>query len=117
MFTGPWPLTKPRSSVKPSKRMLKDTLLHKIQSHEATIGVIGLGYVGLPLVLRFGEERFNVIGFDGDPAKVSQLNVGQSYIQHIEAGRIRHLRSEKRFEATSDFNRLSEADCIIICVP
>src|SRR5215475_7821286 len=97
--------------------MIKGDLLHKIQSHEATIGVIGLGYVGLPLVLRFGEEHFNVIGFDVDPAKVSQLNAGQSYIQHIEAGRIRHLRSEKRFEATSDFKRLSEPDCIIICVP
>jgi UDP-N-acetyl-D-glucosamine dehydrogenase len=97
--------------------MIKDDLLQKIQSHEATIGVIGLGYVGLPLVLRFGEERFNVIGFDVDPAKVSQLNAGQSYIQHISADRIRHLRSEKRFEATSDFKRLSEPDCIIICVP
>jgi UDP-N-acetyl-D-glucosamine dehydrogenase len=60
------------------------------------------------LVLRFGEESFNVIGFDVDPAKVSQLNAGQSYIRHIEAGRIRHLRSEKRFEAPSDFRRLSE---------
>ena len=97
--------------------MIKDDLLHRIQSHEATIGVIGLGYVGLPLVLRFGEERFNVIGFDVDPAKVSKLNAGQSYIQHIAADRIRHLRSEKRFEATSDFKRLSEPDCIIICVP
>jgi UDP-N-acetyl-D-glucosamine dehydrogenase len=97
--------------------MIKDDLLHKIQSHEARIGVIGLGYVGLPLVLRFGEERFNVIGFDVDPSKVSQLNAGQSYIRHIDADRIRHLRSEKRFEATSDFKRLSEADCIIICVP
>ena len=97
--------------------MIKDDLLHRIQSHEATIGVIGLGYVGLPLVLRFGEERFNVIGFDVDPAKVSQLNAGQSYIQHIVADRIRHLRTEKRFEATSDFKRLSEPDCIIICVP
>jgi UDP-N-acetyl-D-glucosamine dehydrogenase len=97
--------------------MIKDDLLHKIQSHEARIGIIGLGYVGLPLVLRFGEERFNVIGFDVDPGKVSQLNAGQSYIRHIDADRIRHLRSEKRFEATSDFKRLSEADCIIICVP
>jgi UDP-N-acetyl-D-glucosamine dehydrogenase len=97
--------------------MIKVNLLHKIQSHEGKIGVIGLGYVGLPLVLRFGEERFNVIGFDVDPAKVSQLNAGQSYIRHIDADRIRHLRSEKRFEATSDFSRLSEPDCIIICVP
>src|SRR5215469_8419015 len=97
--------------------MIKDDLLRKIRSHEAIVGVIGLGYVGLPLVLRFGEERFNVIGFDVDPAKVSQLNDGQSYIRHIEAERIRRLRSEKRFEATSDFKRLSQPDCIIICVP
>jgi UDP-N-acetyl-D-glucosamine dehydrogenase len=97
--------------------MLKDTLLHKIKSHEATIGVIGLGYVGLPLVLRFAEERFKVIGFDVDPTKVTQLNAGQSYIQHIAPERVRHLRNEKRFEATSDFARLSEPDCIIICVP
>ncbi len=97
--------------------MIKEDLLRKIQSHEARIGIIGLGYVGLPLVLRFGEEHFNVIGFDVDPAKVSALNAGQSYIKHIEADRIRHLRSEQRFEATSDFKRLSEPDCIIICVP
>src|SRR5215471_1071246 len=97
--------------------MMKDTLLQKIKSHEATIGVIGLGYVGLPLVLRFAEERFKVIGFDVDPTKVSQLNAGQSYIQHIGAERVRRLSNEQRFEATSDFARLSEPDCIIICVP
>jgi UDP-N-acetyl-D-glucosamine dehydrogenase len=97
--------------------MTKDDLLKKIQSHQATIGVIGLGYVGLPLVLRFGEEGFKIIGFDVDPSKVSQLNAGQSYIEHIEAAPIRRLTSEKRFEATTDFSRLSEPDCIIICVP
>jgi UDP-N-acetyl-D-glucosamine dehydrogenase len=97
--------------------MIKDTLLGKIKAHEATIGVIGLGYVGLPLILRFGEERFRVLGFDVDDAKVKQLNAGQSYIQHIDAQRIQHLRSEDRFEATTDFGRLADADCIIICVP
>jgi UDP-N-acetyl-D-glucosamine dehydrogenase len=97
--------------------MMKDMVLQKIKSHEATIGVIGLGYVGLPLVLRFAEERFKVIGFDVDPTKVNQLNEGQSYIHHISADRIRRLRNEKRFEATSDFARLAEPDCIIICVP
>jgi UDP-N-acetyl-D-glucosamine dehydrogenase len=97
--------------------MLKDDLLQKIQSHQAIIGVIGLGYVGLPLVLRFGEEGFRILGFDVDPDKVSLLNAGQSYIEHIAAGPIRRLTTEKRFEATTDFNRLSEPDCIIICVP
>ena len=97
--------------------MSKDALLAKIKAHEATIGVIGLGYVGLPLILRFGEERFHVLGFDVDETKVTQLNAGKSYIQHIDAQRIQHLRNEKRFEATTEFGRLAEADCIIICVP
>ncbi len=97
--------------------MSKDALLAKIKAHEATIGVIGLGYVGLPLILRFGEERFHVLGFDVDESKVTQLNAGKSYIQHIDAQRIQHLRNEKRFEATAEFGRLAEADCIIICVP
>jgi UDP-N-acetyl-D-glucosamine dehydrogenase len=97
--------------------MLKDELLEKIRTRKARVGVIGLGYVGLPLVLRFGEERYNVIGFDIDPEKVSKLNAGQSYIHHIEASRLQTLLNSKQFEATSDFSRLTEADCIIICVP
>src|SRR5262245_45138973 len=97
--------------------MVKDELLTKITSHRAKIGVIGLGYVGLPLVLRFGEEHFHVLGFDVDSQKVSKLNAGQSYIRHIEATRLQSLVKEKQFEATSDFSRLAEADCIIICVP
>jgi len=95
----------------------KDTLLKKIHSREARIGIIGLGYVGLPLVLRFGDEGFQVIGFDVDPAKVTRLNKGESYIRHIAADRIDHHVKGKRFEATTDFARLAEADCIIICVP
>src|SRR5262245_54451924 len=97
--------------------MLKDDLLEGIRSRKARIGVIGLGYVGLPLVLRFGEERFSVIGFDIDPEKVSKLNAGQSYIHHIQSSRLETLLKSNQFEATSDFKRLSEADCIIICVP
>ena len=97
--------------------MLKDDLLRKIKTREARIGVIGLGYVGLPLVLRFGEERFHILGFDVDPQKVSSLNEGKSYIRHIQSERLDGLVKERRFEATSDFRRLSEADCIIICVP
>jgi UDP-N-acetyl-D-glucosamine dehydrogenase len=97
--------------------MLKDDLVEKIQARKARIGVIGLGYVGLPLVLRFGEEHFSVIGFDIDPNKVSKLNAGESYIHHIPSARLQTLVKEGQFEATSDFRRLSEPDCIIICVP
>jgi UDP-N-acetyl-D-glucosamine dehydrogenase len=97
--------------------MVKDQLIEKIQTRKARIGIVGLGYVGLPLVLRFGEERFSVIGFDVDPVKVGKLNAGESYIRHIPAERLQGLLKEKQFEATADFRRLSEPDCIIICVP
>jgi len=96
---------------------IKEKLIQDIQSHKARVGIIGLGYVGLPLVLRFGEEQFSVIGFDVDPEKVNKLNAGESYIRHIPAARVQALLNEKRFEATRDFGRLAEADCIIICVP
>jgi UDP-N-acetyl-D-glucosamine dehydrogenase len=97
--------------------MIKDELLEKIHSHRATVGVIGLGYVGLPLVLRFGEEKFSILGFDVDAEKVRKLNAGQSYIRHIPGERLQHLRETRQFEATTDFSRLAEADAIIICVP
>src|SRR5438093_11950721 len=96
---------------------MKEKLLNKIRAHQARIGVVGLGYVGLPLVLRFGEEHFPVIGFDVDPVKVRKLNAGESYIRHIGVERLQILLKEKQFEATSDFSRLAEADCIIICLP
>jgi UDP-N-acetyl-D-glucosamine dehydrogenase len=102
---------------KDSGGSLKDELLQRIQSGQARIGIVGLGYVGLPLVLRFGEEKFSIIGFDVDPEKVRKLNDGQSYIRHIPAAKVQDLRARKQFEATSDFRRMSEADCIIICVP
>src|SRR5438552_16551450 len=96
---------------------VKDALLEKIRTHQTRIGIIGLGYVGLPLVLRFGDEGFPVIGFDVDPEKVTKLNHGESYIRHISSDRVRTLATSKLFEATCDFSRLTEADCIIICVP
>src|SRR6266568_2379883 len=96
---------------------VKNDLIAKIQAHEARVGIVGLGYVGLPLVLRFAEEHFPVLGFDVDPAKVRKLQDGESYIRHIPAKRLRVLIKEKRFESTTDFQRLAEADCIIICVP
>src|SRR3989441_3518611 len=96
---------------------VKNDLIAKIQAHEARVGIVGLGYVGLPLVLRFAEEHFPVLGFDVDPAKVRKLQDGESYIRHIPAKRLRVLIKEKQFEPTTDFQRLAEADCIIICVP
>ncbi len=92
-------------------------LSDKIKNHRAVIGVIGLGYVGLPLVLRFCDEEFSVLGFDIDPLKVKGLRQGKSYIKHIPPGRIEHLMKSGLFEATTDYSRLIEADVIIICVP
>ncbi len=93
--------------------LLKD----KITRREYTVGVIGLGYVGLPLVLRFGEVGFRVIGFDVDAAKVKQLNDGTSYIEHVPTPRVQALVGAGRFEATADSGRLAEPDAVIICVP
>jgi UDP-N-acetyl-D-glucosamine dehydrogenase len=94
-----------------------NALLDKIQSHRAVVGVIGLGYVGLPLVMRCTEERFKVLGFDTDEAKVKKLNAGESYIRHIPPESIRAMIHPGRFSATADFSKLSDADCILICVP
>jgi UDP-N-acetyl-D-glucosamine dehydrogenase len=81
------------------------------------IGIIGCGYVGLPLALRFSEVGQQVTGFDLDKNKVDKLNAGQSYIQHISADKIRKHVEEKRFDATTDFGRLREMDAVLICVP
>ena len=97
--------------------MLADQLLKKIQKKEALIGIIGLGYVGLPLVLRFCEEGFRVLGFDVDPDKVSKLKKKKSYLKSIPASKIAALTLNHLLEVTDDFSRLSEPDCIIICVP
>jgi UDP-N-acetyl-D-glucosamine dehydrogenase len=94
-----------------------DLLKGRFARREATIGVIGLGYVGLPLVLRFGEVGFQVVGFDIDLDKVKRLNDGVSYIQHVPSPRVQALRAAGRFEATVDLERLAEPDAIVICVP
>jgi UDP-N-acetyl-D-glucosamine dehydrogenase len=89
----------------------------RIKNKEARVGVIGLGYVGLPLVKLFLGSGFRVTGFDIDPSKVASLNRGRSYIRHISAREIRGFLAKKAFRATSDFSRLREMDVIIICVP
>ena len=92
------------------------SLLNKIKQKNATIGIIGLGYVGLPLAIRFAEVGFKVIGFDTDERKVKMLNNGKSYINHINAGDISGM-GEQGFIATTDFEKRSHVDAILICVP
>jgi UDP-N-acetyl-D-glucosamine dehydrogenase len=89
----------------------KEELLARIAAKSAVIGICGLGYVGLPLSLRFAAAGFRVIGFDIDAAKVEALNAGRSYIGHIKDVKA------KGFAATGDFARAKEADALIICVP
>lgn len=92
-------------------------IIGKIETKNATVGVIGLGYVGLPLVLAFGRAGFKVVGFDIDMGKISRLNKGQSYFRHIPGQDIQKLVNDQMFVATSDFSKLSEVDCVCICVP
>jgi UDP-N-acetyl-D-glucosamine dehydrogenase len=91
------------------------TIEQLIRARKAVVGVIGLGYVGLPLVRLFALKGFRVLGFDIDPAKIEKLNRGESYIKSVPDTLLRKFR--KRFQATTDFARLREADAIIICVP
>ncbi len=93
-----------------------DQLKDKIQQHQARIGIIGLGYVGLPLALLFSEENFKVTGFDIDRRKVDTLAQGGSYIYRISADEIRAAQA-RGFSATSEYTRLAEMDAVIICVP
>jgi len=81
------------------------------------VGIIGCGYVGLPLALRFAEAGHKVMGFDTDPEKVRMLNSGRSYIEHIQQTKIQQYVNSRHFGATSDFERLKEMDAILICVP
>ena len=90
-------------------------LLNKIRTKEARIGIIGLGYVGLPLVFEFCKAGFYVTGFDIDGGKIKSLKKGKSYIKHIAALRIKECAP--LFTPTSDFSLLSKMDCVIICVP
>ena len=93
------------------------TLLEKINNKSAVVGIIGLGYVGLPLGLEFAHKGFNVIGFDIDSRKIPLLEKGKTYIKHIKEERIKEAVNSGKFKATSDFTKLPEADAIIICVP
>ena len=82
-----------------------------------TISIVGLGYVGLPLCLQFARNGVVVVGLDVDPAKVSAVNAGRSYIKHIEAAAIAEQVSAGRLSASGDFSLISNVEAVIICVP
>ena len=92
-------------------------LLNKIKNRQAAVGVIGLGYVGLPLVIEFCKAGFPVTGLDIDKNKIKQLSQGRSYINHIPNENIRLLATSGRFRGDTDFSLVKELDCILICVP
>jgi len=93
-----------------------EELVTRLETRTAVIGIIGLGYVGLPLMLRYANAGFKVTGFDIDARKVAMLNGGQSYIEHVTSRSIMDARN-RGFEATTDFSAAAEADALIICVP
>jgi UDP-N-acetyl-D-glucosamine dehydrogenase len=95
---------------------LKTDLIARLQKREALIGIVGLGYVGLPLMLRYIQAGYRVLGIDIDQHKVARLNAGESYIEHIPQARIRHARASG-FEATTEFARAADCDALILCVP
>lgn len=96
---------------------MQTQLADRIERGEATVGVVGLGYVGLPLILAFRDAGFPVIGYDIDPSKVDQLMSGRSYIRHIPDEAIARAVATGGFDATTDFDRLAEADALLMCVP
>lgn len=91
--------------------------LSRIEARTATVGIIGLGYVGLPLAAATARAGFRAIGFDIDPAKPEKLNRGESYVGAVSPADLNHMIENGRFIATSDFSRLSECDVVVICVP
>lgn len=95
---------------------MKVRLIDSLNSKDAVIGIVGLGYVGLPLLMRYCEVGYKVIGFDIDQAKVGKLLEGKSYIEHIPDASVARALSQG-FDATIDFSRASEVDALILCVP
>ena len=101
---------------KTAPQVANQPLVQKFQSRTAKVGIIGMGYVGLPLALLFSGEQFPVTGFDVDARKVRALTAGTSYIVRIESDQIQAARNSG-FQATADYSHISEMDAIIICVP
>lgn len=92
-------------------------LIDRIQQSDAIIGVVGLGYVGLPLVLAYAAKGISAIGFDIDSTKIDHIHAGTSYIKHIPGSAVSAARASGKLDATADFSRIAECDAIILCVP
>ena len=97
--------------------MIKDDIKNLIAAGSATIGVIGLGYVGLPLIIEFGLKNFQGIGFEVDEKKADAINAGESYIVDVPAEDVKKCVRAGRLSATTNFSKLNNCDVIIICVP
>jgi UDP-N-acetyl-D-glucosamine dehydrogenase len=95
----------------------KKVLLEKLQNRTARVGVVGIGYVGLPLAVVFGEANFDVVGIDPDEEKVAAINRGESYILDVESSRVRALLESGKLTASTDYAALAEVDAVSICVP
>ena len=96
---------------------VKESLMNSLRDHTARIGILGLGYVGLPLAVAFGEAGFHITGIDPDPRKVKAINNGESYVQDILSEQVARLVKAGRFSATTDFSALQHCDAVSICVP
>ena len=94
-----------------------DNLIKKLNESDSTIGIIGLGYVGLPLSLAYVDAGFNVIGFDVDQQKINYLKNGESYINHIDRNKLKKAIDERKFIPNIDMKEIGKVDAIIICVP
>jgi len=92
-----------------------ENLIRTLENKEAVIGVIGLGYVGLPLCLRYLDIGFSVVGFDVDDNKTKMLSAGESYIQHIDITPLKEAKD--KFKATTDYSRIQDVDAIVLCLP
>jgi len=93
------------------------SFLQRVADRQTVVGVLGLGYVGLPLLQTFFEAGYRVVGFDVDASKIDTLKAGRSYISHLGEDYARKLAASDRFDATADLGRLGEADAVAICVP
>ena len=91
--------------------------LEKIKSRQGVIGIVGLGYVGLPLARAFCQQNIKIVGFDIDQEKIDKIEKNQSYIKHIGDDAIAAMRSDDLFHVTTDFSKIADVDVIIICVP
>ena len=98
---------------------MSSTLVDKLNAREAVVGIVGLGYVGLPLLIEFAKAGFSVIGFDTDSKKIDALKAGDSYIRHISADAIASVfkNTAKTADATTEFSRVTECDAVLVCVP